>query len=76
MSLATLVLKQHVIVTCLDGAVLKASGTFTGTIVRAWNRDDNNSSSYINTGMSGCGIWLNTRSSVAAFDITGTRNTT
>jgi hypothetical protein len=70
---ATMQLKHKVDVEC-DGATIVGTGNFTDAMIKAYSRDDNNSSYYVITSMTGCQLTLNSASNVAILDTSGMRD--
>jgi len=52
----------------------RRTGNFTDAMIKAYSRDDNNSSYYVITSMTGCQLTLNSASNVAILDTSGMRD--
>jgi hypothetical protein len=70
---ATMQLKHKVDVEC-DGATIVGTGNFTDAMIKAYSRDDNDSTYYVITSMTGCQLTLNSASNVAILDTSGMRD--
>ena len=72
---ATILLRDKVRLQCDPGANFRLLGTFTDSVFRSINRDNNDPNESISTAVVGCSLVTGTASDiVAAYDLTGMRN--